>query len=74
MERSVYQGVRGGATLAPLDYHTGMVHTLVYFELHETMASAITREKQIKKWNRQWKINLIEEKNLHWNDLWESIQ
>ena len=50
------------------------VHTLVYFELHETMESAITREKQIKKWNRQWKINLIEEKNLHWNDLWESIQ
>ena len=50
------------------------VHTLVYFELHKTMESAITREKQIKKWNRQWKINLIEEKNLHWNDLWESIQ
>ena len=31
------------------------VHTLVYYELHKTMASAITREKQIKKWNRAWK-------------------
>ena len=50
------------------------VHILVYFEQHETMESAITREKQLKKWNRQWKINLIEKENHQWNDLWESIQ
>jgi len=39
------------------------VHDLVYFEMHEEMNSAITREKQIKKWNRAWKIRLIEERN-----------
>ncbi|WP_067516804.1 GIY-YIG nuclease family protein [Endozoicomonas ascidiicola] len=50
------------------------VHTLVYFELHESMESAITREKQLKKWNREWKINLIQKDNPHWNDLWESIR
>ncbi len=50
------------------------VHTLVYYEQHESMESAITREKQLKKWNRQWRINLIEEKNPSWIDLWESIQ
>jgi len=36
------------------------VHQLVYFEMHEDMVSAITREKQLKKWNRAWKIELIE--------------
>ncbi len=46
---------------------------LVYFEQHETMESAILREKQLKKWNRQWKLNLIFEHNPAWDDLWESI-
>ena len=46
---------------------------LVYFELHETMEEAIKREKQLKKWNREWKIELIEDKNIHWNDLYSSI-
>ena len=50
------------------------VHLLVYYEMHETMETAITREKQMKKWNRDWKINLIEEKNTQWKDLWEEIQ
>ena len=45
------------------------VHKLVYFEQHETMESAILREKKLKKWERQWKIELIEKKNPHWNDL-----
>ena len=49
------------------------VHKLVYYEVHEDPKSAITREKQIKKWNRQWKINLIEEKNPQWNDLYKDI-
>jgi putative endonuclease len=49
------------------------VHTLVYFELHEDMESAIVREKRIKKWNRAWKLRLIEEKNPAWNDLYPSI-
>ena len=45
------------------------VHQLVYFEQTNDVISAITREKQIKKWRRQWKIELIEEKNLEWMDL-----
>jgi len=45
------------------------VHRLVYYELHEDMISAITREKQIKKWNRAWKLELIEEQNQRWLDL-----
>ena len=52
-------------------YH---VHMLVYYEQHKTMEEAITREKQLKKWNRDWKINLIEKENSNWQDLWESIQ
>ena len=49
------------------------VHDLVFFEMHESMTSAINREKQIKKWKRQWKINLIEQDNPHWQDLWNTI-
>ena len=49
------------------------VHILVYFELHGDMLSAITREKQIKKWNRSWKIRLIESVNAEWRDLWNAI-
>ena len=45
------------------------VHRLVYYELHGDMLSAITREKQFKKWNRAWKLMLIEEKNSEWKDL-----
>ncbi|WIO73942.1 GIY-YIG nuclease family protein [Porticoccaceae bacterium LTM1] len=49
------------------------VHLLVYFELFEDMYSVIQREKQLKKWNRQWKVNLIEKQNPWWQDLWSSI-
>jgi len=49
------------------------VHALVYYELHENMISAITREKQLKKWNRAWKLRLIEERNPEWHDLWREI-
>jgi putative endonuclease len=49
------------------------VHLLVYYEQHLSMAEAITREKQIKKWNRAWKIRLIEERNPQWQDLREEI-
>ena len=49
------------------------VHMLVYFEMHADMTSAITREKQLKKWNRTWKLRLIEDKNPQWNDLYETI-
>jgi len=49
------------------------VHLLVYYELHDDRVSAITREKQIKKWNRAWKLELIEGQNPDWKDLWEGI-
>ncbi|MEL7446174.1 MAG: GIY-YIG nuclease family protein, partial [Pseudomonadota bacterium] len=45
------------------------VRRLVHFEVFETMESAIAREKQIKNWRRQWKINFIEEANPRWRDL-----
>ncbi len=50
------------------------VHTLVYYEQHEMMESAIIREKQMKKWKRDWKIQLIEKDNPLWDDLWSNIQ
>lgn len=49
------------------------VHSLVYYELCDQMLTAIEREKQLKKWNRQWKIQLIEKANPTWKDLWESL-
>jgi len=48
-------------------------HILVYFEVHEIMESAILREKQIKKWKREWKISIIEKSNSKWLDLWEQL-
>ena len=49
------------------------VHLLVYAEFHETMPDAIRREKQIKEWRRDWKINLIERDNPRWIDLYPSL-
>lgn len=49
------------------------VHRLVYVETHDTMETAIVREKQIKKWNRAWKIELIEKNNPQWLDLYDQL-
>jgi len=49
------------------------IHRLVYYELHDGMVAAIAREKQLKKWNRTWKVELIEEKNRDWKDVWDEI-
>ena len=49
------------------------VKNLVYFEVHETAESALTREKQLKKWERAWKIRLIERNNPEWRDLTDMI-
>ena len=46
------------------------VHLLVYYEMAETMLVVIAREKQLKKWNRAWKIELIESANVEWRDLY----
>jgi putative endonuclease len=49
------------------------VKRLVYFEAHETAMAAIQREKNIKHWSREWKIDLIVRENPHWNDLFDQI-
>ncbi len=49
------------------------VHNLVWFELHDTMGSAIQREKAIKNWKRAWKLALIERSNPEWMDLYASL-
>ena len=46
------------------------IHKLVYYEITDDIESAIRREKQLKKWNRKWKINLIEDSNPEWRDLY----
>jgi putative endonuclease len=49
------------------------VHRLVCYEIHESAESAIVREKQLKKWKRAWKLELIEKENPQWIDLYEMI-
>ncbi|MFA5941798.1 MAG: GIY-YIG nuclease family protein [Sinimarinibacterium sp.] len=49
------------------------VHMLVWYEQHDSMESAILREKQLKKWNRGWKLKLVEASNPDWRDLWQDI-
>jgi putative endonuclease len=49
------------------------IKLLVWFEQHETMDSAISKEKTMKKWRRQWKLSAIEESNPGWVDLWDEI-
>ena len=49
------------------------IHKLVYYEITDDIESAIRREKQLKKWNRKWKINLIEKNNPEWIDLYYGL-
>ena len=49
------------------------VHTLVWYELHNTMDSAIQREKAIKNWKRAWKLKVIEKMNAHWRELYSDL-
>jgi putative endonuclease len=46
---------------------------LVYFEIHDEINEAISREKRIMKWNRDWEIKLIEKMNSEWNDLYDDL-
>ena len=50
------------------------VHRLVYYEVAKDAETALTRERQIKKWNRAWKLRLIEEHNPEWEDLYASLR
>ncbi|MFA5175607.1 MAG: GIY-YIG nuclease family protein [Patescibacteria group bacterium] len=49
------------------------VHNLVFYEQYDNINDAISREKQMKKWNRKWKIELIEKDNPNWRDLYEEL-
>jgi len=60
-------GVVGGFT----ERHS--VKVLVFFEVHVSIEAAIRREKALKRWNRKWKLDLIERENPTWRDLWEEI-
>ncbi len=49
------------------------VHQLVHIELCDSISDAIAREKQLKKWSRAWKLELIESINPEWRDLWKEL-
>jgi len=53
--------------------HKHRVHLLVYFEQYDSIADAIKREKQLKRWQRSWKIKLIDKSNPQWRDLYSEI-
>jgi putative endonuclease len=50
------------------------VNRLVYYEMYASITDAIKREKQLKKWNREWKIKLIEKENSVWRDLFHDME
>ncbi|MBI4215187.1 MAG: GIY-YIG nuclease family protein [Parcubacteria group bacterium] len=50
------------------------IHLLVYYEVHDEIESAINREKNIKAWKRQWRLNLIEKDNPEWKDLCDELE
>ena len=79
---TLYVGVTSNLPKRVWEYREGFVEgfterygvkQLVWYEVHGEAMAAITREKQIKKWNRQWKLNLIEQFNPGWRDLFEDI-
>ena len=67
LEKRVYQHKHG--VLEGFTKKYG-VHTLVYYECGESVEAALAREKQLKQWNRKWKLNLIEKENPEWRDLY----
>jgi putative endonuclease len=69
LSRRVSEHKAGDASLFTAKYNVKM---LVYYECHDDMWSAIRRERQIKKWNRAWKLRMIEETNPQWHDLAEA--
>ena len=70
LKRRVYQHKNGEIDGFTKKYN---VHKLVYFEHFTNIEHAIKREKQLKKWKRQWKNELVESKNPKWADLYNEI-
>lgn len=78
----IYTGVTSNLIQRVYQHRKGMVEgftkrynlkMLVYFEKHDLVADAILREKRIKEWKRAWKVQLIEERNPEWRDLYPEI-
>ena len=79
---TLYVGVTSDLSQRVYEHRNGLregftakygVHRLVYYELHADIRCAIVREKRIKKWNRLWKIQLIESVNPDWRDMYPDI-
>ena len=79
---TIYIGVTSDLAKRAWEHREGMIEgfskrygckRLVWFERHDTIEAAITREKQIKEWKRAWKLRVIEEKNAEWNDLFDIL-
>ena len=79
---TLYIGITNNLKTRVYEHKEGLVEgftkkyglkTLIYYELHNDPESAITREKQLKKWKRIWKLRIIEEKNPGWNDLYREL-
>jgi len=79
---TLYTGVTNDLLRRIAEHRSGIVEgfskahgatRLIYYEQHETVPLALQREKNIKHWSRDWKLNLIEESNPQWKDLWEEI-
>lgn len=75
---TLYVGVTGNLTKRVFEHRNNLtegftkkysIHNLVYYEITNDINAAILREKQMKKWKRQWKINMIERENPGWKDL-----
>jgi putative endonuclease len=79
---TLYLGMTGNLVRRVYEHKTNVlrgftarygVHRLVWYEIYDDPINAITREKEIKKWRRDWRIALIEQKNPHWEDLYDAI-
>ena len=80
---TLYVGVTSNLPKRVCEHKNGMVegftkkygvHRLVYYEVAKDAETALNRERQIKKWNRVWKLRLIEEHNPEWEDLYNSLR
>lgn len=79
---TLYVGVTSNLARRAWEHREGLVEgftkrygvkTLIYVEFHQTMIAAITREKQLNEWKREWKLELIEAANPEWRDLYEDL-
>lgn len=80
---TLYTGMTDDLVRRVWEHRTGVVpgftrkygvKVLVWYEQHESRESAFMREHQLKKWNRAWKLGLIERQNASWRDLWDELQ